>query len=154
MGFVHLHVHTKYSLLDGANKPEALIAKVKTAGMPAVAITDHGNMFGAVEFYQKAAAEGIKPILGCEMYVAPKSRKDKGGRADDYEAGGNHREASPPAPTISRINELDTNASAGSVSTNTVSIAGAMPRFACAMGASKPRSIASRSPRRIATAPS
>src|SRR5262245_27475749 len=90
MSFVHLHVHTKYSLLDGANKPEALIAKVKAAGMPAIAITDHGNMFGAIEFYQKAAAEGIQPILGCEMYVAPKSRKDKGGRADDFEAGGNH----------------------------------------------------------------
>lgn len=91
MSFVHLHVHTKYSLLDGANKTEALIAAVKAAGMPAVAITDHGNMFGAVEFYQKAVGEGVKPILGCEVYVAPKSRKDKGGgRADDFEAGGNH----------------------------------------------------------------
>ncbi|MGD0950189.1 MAG: DNA polymerase III subunit alpha [Candidatus Binatia bacterium] len=91
MGFVHLHVHTKYSLLDGANKTEALIAAVKAAGMPAVAITDHGNMFGAVDFYQKATEHGVKPILGCEMYVAPKSRKDKGNcRADDFESGGNH----------------------------------------------------------------
>src|SRR6266446_5593231 len=91
MGFVHLHVHTQYSLLDGANKIDALIGKVKAAGMPAVAITDHGNMFGAVEFYQKAAAAGVKPILGCEMYVAPMSRKDKGvARTDDFEAGGNH----------------------------------------------------------------
>ena len=91
MSFVHLHVHTKYSLLDGANKIDELIARVKTAGMPAVAITDHGNMFGAVEFYQKATAAGIKPILGCEVYVAPKSRKDKGvSRVDDFEAGGNH----------------------------------------------------------------
>jgi DNA polymerase-3 subunit alpha len=90
MSFVHLHVHTQYSLLDGANKVEALIGKVKAAGMPAVAITDHGNMFGAVEFYKKASAAGIKPILGCEVYVAPKSRFDKGGRADDFEAGGNH----------------------------------------------------------------
>ena len=91
MSFAHLHVHTKYSLLDGANKTEALIARVKAAGMPAVAITDHGNMFGAVEFYKNASSEGIKPILGCEMYVAPKSRKDKrNGRADDYEAGCNH----------------------------------------------------------------
>jgi DNA polymerase-3 subunit alpha len=91
MSFVHLHVHTKYSLLDGANKIEPLIARVKAAGMPAVAMTDHGNMFGAVEFYQKASAAGIKPILGCEVYVAPKSRTDKGGgRADDFEAGGNH----------------------------------------------------------------
>ena len=54
MSFVHLHVHTQYSLLDGANKIDALIGKVKSAGMPAVAITDHGNMFGAVEFYKKA----------------------------------------------------------------------------------------------------
>jgi DNA polymerase-3 subunit alpha len=90
MSFVHLHVHTKYSLLDGANKIEALMGRVKQAGMPAVAITDHGNMFGAVEFHQKATEAGLKPILGCEMYVAPKSHKDKGGRADDYEAGGNH----------------------------------------------------------------
>ncbi len=91
MSFVHLHVHTQYSLLDGANKIDALIAKVKAAGMPAVAITDHGNMFGAVEFYKKAADAGIKPILGCEMYVAPKSRLDKGvSRTDDFEAGGNY----------------------------------------------------------------
>jgi DNA polymerase-3 subunit alpha len=90
MSFVHLHVHTQYSLLDGANKIDALVAKVKAQGMPAVAITDHGNMFGAVEFYRKATAQGIKPILGCEVYVAPKHRSDKGGRADDFEAGGNH----------------------------------------------------------------
>jgi DNA polymerase-3 subunit alpha len=91
MSFVHLHVHTKYSLLDGANKIEALIARVSAAGMPAIAITDHGNMFGAVEFYQKATAAGVKPILGCEVYVAPRSRRDRGGgRADDFEAGGNH----------------------------------------------------------------
>jgi DNA polymerase-3 subunit alpha len=90
MGFVHLHMHTQYSLLDGANKIKDLIGRVKAAGMPAVAITDHGNMFGAVEFYKKAADAGIKPIIGCEMYVAPKHRTDKGGRADDFEAGGNH----------------------------------------------------------------
>ncbi|MFQ5666457.1 MAG: DNA polymerase III subunit alpha [Candidatus Binatia bacterium] len=91
MSFVHLHVHTKYSLLDGANKTEALVARVRAAGMPAVAMTDHGNMFGAIEFYRKASAAGVKPILGCEVYVAPKSRHDKrGGRADDFEAGGNH----------------------------------------------------------------
>src|ERR1700687_242955 len=91
MSFVHLHVHTQYSLLDGANKIDALIARVKAAGMPALAMTDHGNMFGAVEFYQKATAAAVKPILGCEMYVAPKSRKDKGiARTDDFEAGGNH----------------------------------------------------------------
>jgi DNA polymerase-3 subunit alpha len=91
MSFVHLHVHTQYSLLDGANKIDALIGKVKAAGMPAVAITDHGNMFGAVEFYKKAADAGVKPIIGCEMYVAPRSRKDRGAsRTDDFETGGNY----------------------------------------------------------------
>ena len=76
MGFVHLHVHTQYSLLDGANKIGDLIGRVKAAGMPAVAITDHGNMFGAVEFYKKAVEAGVQPIIGCEMYVAPKHRAD------------------------------------------------------------------------------
>ncbi|HYD50861.1 MAG TPA: PHP domain-containing protein, partial [Terriglobales bacterium] len=90
MSFVHLHVHTQYSLLDGANKLNALVSKIKSGGMPAVAITDHGNMFGAVEFYRKATEAGVKPILGCEMYVAPKNRRDRGGRVDDFEAGGNH----------------------------------------------------------------
>jgi DNA polymerase-3 subunit alpha len=89
MSFVHLHLHTQYSLLDGANKVSALIPHVKKLGMPAVAMTDHGNMFGAVEFYKKAVDAGIKPILGCEVYVARKSRADRIGRSDDYEAGGN-----------------------------------------------------------------
>ncbi len=90
MSFVHLHLHTQYSLLDGANKIKQLIPRVKELGMPAVAITDHGNMFGAIEFYRAAVAAGVKPILGCEVYVAPKSRFDRIGRSDDYEAGGNH----------------------------------------------------------------
>ncbi|MGH7897062.1 MAG: DNA polymerase III subunit alpha [Candidatus Binatia bacterium] len=90
MSFVHLHLHTQYSLLDGANKISALIPRVKQLGMPAVAMTDHGNMFGAVEFYKKAVEVGVKPILGCEVYVAPKHRTDRIGRADDYEAGGNY----------------------------------------------------------------
>ncbi len=90
MSFVHLHLHTQYSLLDGANKLRALLPRVKELGMPAVAMTDHGNMFGAVEFYKSAVAAGVKPILGCEVYVAPKSRFDRIGRSDDYEAGGNH----------------------------------------------------------------
>ena len=89
MSFVHLHLHTQYSLLDGANKISALIPHVKKLGMPAVAMTDHGNMFGAVEFYKKAVDAGVKPILGCEVYVARKSRTDRVGRSDDYEAGGN-----------------------------------------------------------------
>jgi DNA polymerase-3 subunit alpha len=90
MSFVHLHLHTQYSLLDGANKIKELLPRVKAAGMPACAITDHGNMFGAVQFHTEAVKHGVKPIIGCEMYVAPKSRFDKEGRIDDYEAGGNY----------------------------------------------------------------
>src|SRR5574340_345082 len=75
--FVHLHLHTQYSLLDGAIRPEALIDLAIRHKMPAVAMTDHGNLFGAVEFYQKAMAKGIKPIIGCEVYVAPGKRTDK-----------------------------------------------------------------------------
>ncbi|HLK12016.1 MAG TPA: DNA polymerase III subunit alpha [Candidatus Binatia bacterium] len=90
MSFVHLHLHTQYSLLDGANKIRELIPRVKAAGMPACAITDHGNMFGAVQFAQEAARFGVQPIVGCEMYVAPQSRHEKAGRIDDYEAGGNY----------------------------------------------------------------
>jgi DNA polymerase-3 subunit alpha len=78
--FVHLHVHTQYSLLDGANQIEALVQAAKAFGMPAVAITDHGNLFGAIDFYQKATAAGIRPIIGCEAYLAPKSRFDREGQ--------------------------------------------------------------------------
>jgi DNA polymerase-3 subunit alpha len=72
--FVHLHVHTQYSLLDGAIRLEDLFKKAKAYAMPAIAITDHGNMFGAIDFYQTAYRTGIKPIIGCELYVAPGSR--------------------------------------------------------------------------------
>jgi DNA polymerase-3 subunit alpha len=90
MGFVHLHLHTQFSLLDGANKIKNLMPQVQKYGMPAVAMTDHGNMFGAVEFYRAAAQQGVKPIIGCEIYMAPKSRHDRNPvRADDYEGGGN-----------------------------------------------------------------
>ncbi len=84
--FVHLHLHTQYSLLDGANQINPLIEQVKSFGMPAVAITDHGNMFGAVEFYQKAHAKGVKPIIGCEAYLAPGSRLNREGHLayNDY----------------------------------------------------------------------
>lgn len=75
--FVHLHLHTVYSLLDGAIRIDELMAKVKALGMSAVAMTDHGNMFGAIEFYKEAKAQGIKPIIGCEVYVAPGSRFEK-----------------------------------------------------------------------------
>jgi DNA polymerase-3 subunit alpha len=78
--FVHLHVHTQYSLLDGATQIDALVRTVRGYGMPAVAVTDHGNLFGAIEFYQKATAVDLKPIIGCEAYLAPKSRSDREGQ--------------------------------------------------------------------------
>ncbi len=78
-GFVHLHCHTEYSLLDGANKVDKLFHRIKMLKQPAVAMTDHGNMFGAVEFYREAISHGIKPIIGCEIYVAPTSRFEKKG---------------------------------------------------------------------------
>ena len=73
--FAHLHVHTHYSLLDGANRIPDLIAAAKRMDMPAVAITDHGNMFGVIEFYQAAMKAGVKPILGMEAYIAPGDRR-------------------------------------------------------------------------------
>ena len=84
--FVHLHLHTQYSLLDGANQIEPLVKRVKEFGQPAVAMTDHGNMFGAVEFYRKAKDAGVKAIIGCEAYMAPGSRlaKDSGLAHNDY----------------------------------------------------------------------
>lgn len=77
--FVHLHVHTQYSLLDGTNRLADLFKKAKEYQMPAVAMTDHGNIYGAIDFYQHAYKAGIKPIIGCELYVAPRSRFDKTG---------------------------------------------------------------------------
>jgi len=81
--FVHLHVHTQYSLLDGAIRFDQLFKTAKSFGMPACAITDHGNMFGAIDFYASARDAGLKPILGCEVYVAPKSRTEKTVRGED-----------------------------------------------------------------------
>lgn len=81
--FVHLHLHSEYSLLDGAVRIDELVERAKEYGMPAVAITDHGVMHGAVKFYRKAKAAGIKPIIGCEVYVAPRSLTDKKARVDD-----------------------------------------------------------------------
>ena len=75
--FVHLHVHTQYSLLDGMIRLDELFKKAKEYKMPAIAITDHGNMFGTIDFYQQAYKNGIKPIIGCELYVAPRSRRDR-----------------------------------------------------------------------------
>ncbi len=78
--FVHLHVHTAYSLLDGAIRLDDLLAQARAFEMPAVAITDHGTLFGALDFYLKATKAGVKPLIGCELYVAPGSRLDKGGK--------------------------------------------------------------------------
>ena len=80
--FTHLHVHTQYSILDGASNIRDLIASAKTKGMTALAITDHGNMFGVKEFYNEAKAQGVKPIIGCEVYVAENSRFEKTGKED------------------------------------------------------------------------
>lgn len=77
MGFVHLHTHTAYSLLDGEGTIKKLVDRAKELGQTSIAITDHGNMFGAIEFYEYAKSQGIKPILGCEVYVAARSRFDK-----------------------------------------------------------------------------
>ena len=75
--FVHLHNHSEYSLLDGLSKIEEMVRRVKELGMKAIAITDHGNMYGTITFYKTCMAEGIKPIIGAEIYVAKRSRTDK-----------------------------------------------------------------------------
>ena len=77
MAFTHLHLHTEYSLLDGACRLSRLAKAAKEKGMTALAITDHGVMYGAVDFYKVCKKQGIKPIIGCEVYVAPQSRFDK-----------------------------------------------------------------------------
>ena len=87
--FVHLHVHSEYSLLDGAAQLEKLVAKARALKFPAIALTDHGNLFGAIDFYLAAEKAGIKPILGCELYVAPGGRRERGSQDGGYE-GANH----------------------------------------------------------------
>lgn len=84
MQFTHLHVHTEYSLLDGSSKISELCRRTKELGMDAIAITDHGNMYGAIDFYKAALKEGIKPIIGCEAYVASVSRFKKDNSAENY----------------------------------------------------------------------
>ncbi len=81
--FVHLHLHSQYSLLDGAIRIHDVVAKAKEYKMPALAVTDHGNLFGAMEFYTQVQSGGIKPIIGCEVYVAPGSRFDKNSRSGE-----------------------------------------------------------------------
>ena len=82
MAFTHLHVHTVFSLLDGASKIPELIKRAKELGQTSIAITDHGNMYGAIEFYKTAKSEGIKPIIGCEVYVSPRRRYDRESQFD------------------------------------------------------------------------
>ena len=74
--FTHLHVHTEYSLLDGAAAVDKLIKKAKSMNMSAIAMTDHGAMYGAINFYKTAISEGIKPIIGCEVYTSPRTHFD------------------------------------------------------------------------------
>src|SRR5579862_5468655 len=81
--FVHLHVHTHYSLLDGACKIPDLVKRAKSLGMDSLAITDHGCMFGVIEFFNECKKEGIKPILGMEAYMAPGDRRDRSGTAGE-----------------------------------------------------------------------
>ncbi|MBR2186568.1 MAG: DNA polymerase III subunit alpha, partial [Lachnospiraceae bacterium] len=83
MGFVHLHTHTEYSLLDGSNKIKEYVARVKELGMTAAAITDHGVMYGVIDFYKACREAGIDPVIGCEIYVSPGSRFDKESGAND-----------------------------------------------------------------------
>lgn len=89
MSFVHLHVHTEYSLLDGACRIKGLVKRVKELGQTAVAITDHGCMYGVIDFYRACVAEGIKPIIGCEVYMTPpgRSRLDK---IHEFDASSRH----------------------------------------------------------------
>src|SRR5512139_1357989 len=87
--FVHLHVHSEYSLLDGAAQLEKLVAKARELGFPALALTDHGNLFGAIDFYDACRKAAVKPIVGCELYVAPGSRFERSSQDGGYE-GASH----------------------------------------------------------------
>jgi len=85
--YVPLHLHTEYSLLDGAIRIKELVEQAVAYKMPAVAITDHGNLFGVVDFYRLATKAGLKPIIGCEVYVAPGSRFEKRNASDERASG-------------------------------------------------------------------
>src|SRR4026209_596333 len=96
-GFVHLHVHSEYSLLDSAAPPDGLVQKAKNLAFPAIALTDHGNLFGAVDFYSAAKKAGVKPIVGCELYVAPGSRFAGAGQGPRWAASSPGRRAAASA---------------------------------------------------------
>src|SRR5687767_15262079 len=82
--FVHLHNHSEYSLLDGLSRVGPMVERAKELGMDAIALTDHGALYGAIRFYKACAEAGIKPIIGCEIYIAPGSRLDKSAEEKDY----------------------------------------------------------------------
>src|SRR5574344_1751107 len=82
--FVHLHIHSEFSLLDGANRIKDLPVRAKELGMDSIALTDHGVMFGAVDFYKECKKNDVKPIIGCEVYVAPRTRFDKEANIDNH----------------------------------------------------------------------
>ena len=108
--FAHLHVHTEYSMLDGATRIEGLMRRVAEMGQPAVAMTDHGNMFGAVDFFRAGREHGVKPIIGCEVYVAPGSRHTRSGRKVTTEAaeGGGGDPAAQPYQHLILLAETQT----------------------------------------------
>ena len=85
MAFTHLHVHTEYSLLDGAARIKGVVSRAKELGMTSLAITDHGNMFGVIDFYKECNKQGIKPLIGCEVYMAPRTMADKDPDLDRYQ---------------------------------------------------------------------
>ncbi|MBI3282494.1 DNA polymerase III subunit alpha [Candidatus Curtissbacteria bacterium] len=107
--FVHLHVHSEYSLLDGLSKISKLVTQTKVMGMKHLALTDHGALYGAIKFYKECKQEGINPIIGCEMYIAPRSHKDKeaGGDRDLGREGGDGRR--PQGTAYSHLTVLATN---------------------------------------------
>ena len=105
MSFAHLHTHTEYSLLDGAIKIKDLIDKAKEFNMDSIAITDHGVMYGAIDFYKQAKKNDIKPIIGCEVYVANKSRFDKDASNGDGEVPANGKKC-PKCPAVMSPDKL------------------------------------------------
>ncbi|MGB3443344.1 MAG: PHP domain-containing protein, partial [Actinophytocola sp.] len=121
--FVHLHVHTEYSMLDGAAQIAPLFAEAARLGMPAVGMTDHGNMYGADEFYQESRKAGIKPVIGIEAYVAPESRfvrkpvswGQTGQRGDDVSGGGAYTHMTMLAGNAQGLRNLFTLSSRASI---------------------------------------
>jgi len=99
--FVHLHVHTDYSLLDGACDISKLVTEAARRGMPAVAVTDHGNLFAAEQFYDQALAHGVKPIIGCEVYVARGSQHER--KTEAGQRGVNHLVLLCETPKVTAI---------------------------------------------------